>query len=616
MKLKRSILSPIITCKSISKTFGSQPLFENLSISFSQGCRSGIIGPNGTGKSTLLKLIAGIEQIDEGEIARNRGLRVGYVPQIRQFDETDTVQGILKKSAMGSQQDEITAETNVAVTCSLLGFEDPSVSASSLSGGWQKRLTIAEQLIREPDLLLLDEPTNHLDYDGLRWLEDLLSQANFSWVLITHDRYFLDKLARETVEINPCYPDGYMRSEGGYTSHVKQKDFYFDALESQEQSLSSKVRRETEWLQRGPKARTTKARFRIDQAHQLKKDLGELRKLKKKDSINIDFSSSNRKTKSLIQISESDIGYDESLYQDFSIEVMKGQRIGILGPNGSGKTTIIRSLIGTLPLISGKRKEAKDLSIVYFSQARDELNEEHTLKRALGDGNDQVIFRDRPVHIISWARRFGFQTEDLNTPLKDLSGGQLARVHIALLMLKKADILFLDEPTNDLDLETIEVVENSLSSFPGSIIMVSHDRRFLENLCHKFIGLFPRKKYEIISSYSQWEKSMNNPQSFKKSESGKKTQSQKEQNSDSTPAAAKKVKLTYKDQFELDNMEASIQKAEANLEKLTQEVENLSMANKVSELQEASSEMEEAQAEVDRLYARWDELESKQNGLS
>lgn len=594
-------MAQLLTCKSISKTYGSEALFEDFTISFEENCRTGIVGPNGTGKSTLLKIIAGIEEIDGGEISKKRGLQIAYVPQIKNYSPSDSVFSVLKASAVSSGQDEITAETNTAIISSILGFSSPDIKATDMSGGWQKRLTIAEQLVKQPDLLLLDEPTNHLDFEGLVWLESLLKNSEYSWVLITHDRYFLDRLASEIVEINPCFPDGYLKTEGGYQSHLTHKDDLFTAIESQTQTLSSKVRREVEWLQRGPKARTTKARFRVDQAHQLQNELYELRKLRRQKTTEIDFTSSDRKTKSLLSLKNASIGYDKPLYSKLDIELTKGSRVGILGPNGSGKSTLVKSLIGDLSLLSGDRKAAEGLSIVYFSQARDELDENHTLKRALGEGQDNVIFRDRPIHVVSWAKRFGFGAEDLSTQLKDLSGGQLARVHIALLMLKKADILFLDEPTNDLDLDTIEVMENSLSSFKGAIVVISHDRRFLENLCTNYVGLDGNSKHVKISSFGQWEKSLTkeNKQNFSK----------KEKQQESKPKS-KKVKLSYKDQYELDNIEGKIAEAEEYLEKAASEVESLATSTDHVALTEATDKMDKAQGEVDRLYARWDELEA------
>jgi len=605
-------MAQILTCKNISKSFGSEALFDEFNLSFEEGCRCGIIGPNGTGKSTLLKIFGDLESIDSGEISRKKSLKVAYVSQIRNFSATDTIYSVLKESALSTGVDELAAETDLAILSSQLGLERSETKALSLSGGWQKRLAIAEQLIKKPDFLLLDEPTNHLDLDGIEWLENILSAPDFSWALISHDRFFLDRLSKEIIEINPCYPEGYLRTSGGYTDHIKHKNDVFFAIESQEQTLSSKVRRETEWLKRGPKARTTKARFRIEQAKQLQSDLTALRKLKQSNKTSIDFSASNRKTKLLLSLDKASIGYSDSLYENISLEITKGQRLGILGPNGSGKSTLIKSLMGQQTLVAGTRKQADDLSIVYFSQARDELDPNLTLKRVMGDGHDQVVFRDKPVHIISWAKRFGFSVEDMSTLVKDLSGGQLARAHISLLMLKNADILFLDEPTNDLDIETIEIVENSLQSFPGAIVVISHDRKFMENVCTTYLGLSKNKETIKIASYQQWEK-------LKKQASKAENKSKKTANKANIPEknkSAKKVRLSYNEKYELENIEQKILEAESRLDSASGEVESLSTSPDHEALLKATEKLKAAQSEVDILYQRWDELEKKATSAS
>lgn len=602
-------MTPLITCKQISKTYGSEALFEEMSITFSKNCKSGLVGPNGAGKSTLLKILAGKVEVDEGEIAAQRTLKVAYVPQIRHFGESDTIKSILLQSALGSGQDEITAETNVAIVCSKIGFEDPDLRALELSGGWQKRLSIFEGIITEPDLLLLDEPTNHLDFDGFIWLEDVLAYPDFSWVLVSHDRYFLDRVSKDIVEINPCYPEGYLRTAGGYKDHVKHKDDVFTALESREQNLSSKVRRENAWLERGPKARSTKAKSRIDAAYALQSELKALRSLKPKKAAGVDFTASSRKTKSLITLKNADIGYSNKvMFKSLNLSIEKSTRLGILGSNGTGKTTILKSLLGELPVISGTFKQADSLSIVYFSQARDELNPSHTLKRVMGDGQEQVIFRDRSVHIVSWAKRFGFAAEDLTTLVKDLSGGQLAKLHISLLMLKSADILFLDEPTNDLDLDTIEVLESSLASFPGAVILISHDRSFLDNVCKNYLAIDSQGNHTMISSFSQWRPL----EKIKKEKpETKSAQVDKSQPSEAINSGGKK--LSFKDQFELSNIEEKIALAENQLDSLTTEVERLSTGSDHEKLLKASESLEVAQKKVTDLYARWEYLESLKN---
>jgi ATP-binding cassette subfamily F protein uup len=449
-----------------------------------------------------------------------------------------------------------------------------------------------------------------LDLRSVIWLEEFLRQASFAWVLVSHDRYFLDRTARRILEIHPAYPGRWHVEDGGYTSFIEKKEAYLYDLQVKEASLANKLRREEEWLVRQPKARGTKARYRIDEAMRMKGEMQDLKQRLSTSSANLDFQASGRKSKQLLQLKGITKRYGErTLFQNLDFVLSPGMTVGILGDNGTGKSTLLKIMGAVEEPTEGTVQVIQNLEIVYFDQAKEQLQPDWTLKRALSEGHEAVIFRDRSVHVASWARRFQFKAEQLDTPVSFLSGGEKARVMISRLMQRKADVLLLDEPNNDLDIDTLEILEDSLEDFPGAIVLVSHDRYLLDRLCTHFLGLGPGGKITLFADYAQWERSL--------LDEGK-AQKKEKQGGAAAPAAkpksSKAVKLSYNEQREYEKMEESILHAEEELAAAQTAVEDPTIASQTQKLMAASDRLQKAQENVDRLYARWTELETKVQG--
>jgi ABC transport system ATP-binding/permease protein len=461
-------MASLLSCLGISKSFGSRPLFQQFTLHLSQGDRLGLIGRNGSGKSTLLRILAGLEDADEGEVVRRKGLRVGYVAQESTFEPGQTVWGVLESSIASRKLEELERDRSLHILLGKVGFEDPQAEARLLSGGWQKRLAIAAQIVAEPDLLLLDEPTNHLDTEGIEWLEGFLATEAKSYVVVSHDRLFLESVAAEMAELGRNFPDGIFRAPGSYSVFLEKREEFLRAQTSYEESLANRVRTELEWLRRGPKARATKAKARIDNAYRLMDELETTRTLNRSGGATIDFESTDRQTKRLLEARGLSKRYgDQVLFENLSFLLGPGMRLGLVGANGSGKTTLLRILLGLEHPDSGSLRQADFLKPVYFDQRREQLDPNQSLRQALGAHEDLILYRGKSIHVAAWAQRFLFEKEQLQSPVSSLSGGEHARLLIARLMLEPADLLLLDEPTNDLDIPTLEVLEESLLEFPA-----------------------------------------------------------------------------------------------------------------------------------------------------
>ena len=594
----------LLNTQALAKSYGAAFLFRNVSLSVREGDRIGLIGPNGSGKSTLLEILAQRQGPDTGEVALRKGTRLAYLPQDSQFPPGETIRAVIRRSLKNAGIPESEWQAREGETLGRAGFEDFDAEAATLSGGWRKRLAISEALVQGPAIVLFDEPTNHLDLSGIEWLEKLLQNAPFASVIVSHDRYFLENVPTAIAELNRVYADGLLYVAGNYSAFLEKKAEFLHAQSKRQESLENRVRTEMEWLRRGPKARATKAKARIDTAHEMIGELADLRSRSRSSATDIDFAGTDRKTKRLIHLEGVAYGYDDRiLFDDLDFTITAGMRVGLVGSNGSGKTTLLRLLRGEMRPLRGKIERADGLRMVYFDQNR-QLDPEVTLRRALAPNSDSVIYRDRVIHVAAWAARFLFSGEQLNQPVGRLSGGERARVLIANLMLEPADVLLLDEPTNDLDIPTLEILEESLLEFPGALVLVTHDRYLLDRVSTLVLGLDGQGHAERFADYSQWDV-------WQEQRKQPKPKTQAEIRPPSPPVAAAKKKPSYLEAREYESIELRVHEAEQILEQKRAALKDPSLARDGRLIEQAYREVEEAQAAVDAIYARWAELEQK-----
>jgi len=595
----------LLRCESVTKSFGGPPLFEGLTFVLHEGDHVGLVGPNGAGKSTFLRILGGVETPDSGTCTRRKNVRFGYVPQTPVFAPGRSAAQIVAEAvATDDRLDDHERDERVSRALRQAGFTDPGVSTDLLSGGWRARLALARELAREPDVLLLDEPTNHLDIDSILWLESLLQSASSAFVVVSHDRYFLERVARRVLEISRLHDAGLFQVTGTYADFLEARDVALSNQAAYRDTLAGLVRREVAWLRRGARARTTKSKARIDSAERSIERLEASRARSVVSTAGIEFTSSGRKTKRLWSCEGLRIAFDGTTIVDgLDLLLVPGMRLGVLGPNGSGKTSLLRTIVGEIAPAAGTIQRAEALHVVYFAQNRERLDPQLTLKRALAPEGDSVIYRDRALHVASWAKRFLFHPGQLETPVSRLSGGERARTVLARMMLRPADILVLDEPTNDLDIPALEVLEEALLDFPGALVLVSHDRHLLDRVSTQVVSLDGRGGARHYAAYDQWE--ANRPVHVPP---------RRVTTSASTPKTPRSGarRLSYLEQREWDGLEAAVLDAEARLAEARRRAADPSIATDAGMLQERLSILGELQAQVDRLYVRWAELDDKQ----
>jgi ATP-binding cassette subfamily F protein uup len=590
----------VLTAHDLEKSFGARPLFAGLGFVVADGDRVGLVGPNGAGKSTLLRILAGRLAPDRGTVAARRGARVGFLEQTPVLPP-GTVREVVRASAA---HDEDGARTG-AILSKLELADRAELTVDTLSGGWRKRVALARELVAEPDLLLLDEPTNHLDIESILWLEEFLARAAFATVTVTHDRAFLQRVANRIVEIDRRHPGGMLSVDGDYATFLERKGAALDAQAKQESSLRNRLRRETEWLRRGAKARTTKQQARIHAAEELGKEVGELEYRNTHRVAQIDFAATDHRPKRLLEAKRiaKALG-GKTLFRDLRLELGPGDRVGLLGRNGCGKSTLLRVLLGDERPDEGSVFRSEHLRVAYFEQNRESLDPDVPLRRWLCPHGEHVIYRGKPVHVNGYLDRFLFRKEQYEMPVGRLSGGEQSRLLIARLMLREANLLVLDEPTNDLDAETLDVLEGCLLEFDGAILLVTHDRYFLDQVATQILA-FPEDGSGTLVGFAgvdQWKAWRDERHSPRKKETAPREAT--------APSASRKRKLSYHEERELQSMEKNIQDAEAALEKLQAEAQSPAHASNAAKLTELYAAVAEAQAKVDALYARWAELEA------
>lgn len=563
-------------------------------------------------------MIAGELSPDEGAITRTRGLKVGYLAQIPTFPPgvtvRDAVLGAISPEDLGDWHVIGTAEESMtklglkaSAKSGVMSLEDEPVT--NLSGGLQKKVALARELAKNPDLLLLDEPTNHLDLESILWLEEFIRNAPMAVVTISHDRAFLQNVGTRVIEVDRRNPSGILSVDGGYDTFLETKQAYLANLASRSASLENTLKREIEWLRRGAKARTTKQKARIDRTYALEAETQVLKEKSKDTKIRLEFQTNEGGPKRLIEAKSISKAFGEKkLFTHLNLLLTHKTRLGLIGRNGIGKSTLIKILTGEEKPDSGEIIHSKRLQVAYFEQNRSLLDPEETLLRTICPYGETVEFQGRMLHVRSYLDRFHFDARQSDLEVKRLSGGEQSRLLLAKLMLEPANLLVLDEPTNDLDIQTLGILEECLEEFPGAVILVSHDRSFMNNVCDQILG-FP----EMITyaDLDQWQTEWKRQSKL----AGKAATPEKSSSmpiAAPTPAPApvgKKRKLSFKEQREFDGMEAVIHKKEAELAALGVESAGEEALQSPKRLRELMHMMADLQTEIDALYARWSELE-------
>lgn len=609
-------MASLLNATEISKSYAQQVLFTGVSVTIAEGDRIGMIGPNGSGKSTLLKILAGLDEPDEGEIIRRKNLKLAYVQQMDTFGDAVTpIDAVI--NAIGRDHDHdshgLDPQTQAAIELSKLGFTDLQKPINTLSGGWKKRLSVACALACDPDVLMLDEPTNHLDMEGVFWLESFVKSANVAMVFITHDRVFLENTAEKIIELNAAYPGGTFEVAGNYSAFLRRKEEFLAAQANQQMALATKVRRDNAWLKQGIQGRQTRNTSQVKEAVDRREELSTIkdRNAAPKKTTQMEFQATERKTKKLLSTHNlcKAMGGKE-LFSGLDLTLSPGQVLGLLGPNGSGKTTLLRLLTGELEPDSGTIKQAAALKIVNFTQHREALNPTQTLREALCPIGDTIFYRDKAIHVAGWAKKFLFEQDKFRTQVSKLSGGEQARIMIANLMLKPADVLILDEPTNDLDIPSLEVLEQTLGEFPGAVVLVTHDRFLLSRLSTEMLALDGDGGSKFFQSLEQWQDYTAQQAREKQAAKQAAAEARKAEQSPKTKLSGGRGKLSYKLQLELDGMEETILHAEEILEELKKKMNDPKVIADHQNYGKVCEDYATAQEKVSKLYARWEELEA------
>ncbi|KTT59189.1 ABC transporter ATPase [Pseudomonas oryzihabitans] len=625
----------------VSLAFGVTPLLDGVSWQIERGERVCIIGRNGTGKSSLLRIVKGEQQADDGEVWRAPALKIGELPQELPRADDRTVFDVVAAGLAGvgellAEYHHLTQDTSgeldmdhlmrvqqeleardgwrlqqlVESTLSRLQLPAEKTLAE-LSGGWRRRVLLAQALVAEPDLLLLDEPTNHLDIGAIAWLEEALRGYPGAVLFITHDRAFLQALATRILELDR---GNLIDWQGDYASFLVHKEQQLAAEETANALFDKRLAQEEVWIRQGIKARRTRNEGRVRALKAMRNERSERRERQGKANLTLETADKSGKQVILAEHMSYAHPGGEPLIRDLTLLIQRGDRIGLLGPNGSGKTTLLKLLLGDLQPTAGTIQYGTKLEIAYFDQLRLQLEPEKTVIDNLAEGREFITINGQDRHVLSYLGDFLFSPQRARTPVKALSGGERARLLLAKLFSKPANLLVLDEPTNDLDVETLELLEEVLLSFEGTVLMVSHDRAFLDNVVTSTLVFEGEGRVqEYVGGYQDWLRQGGSPRLL-----GVATREDKpaapaakvEPAPVAAPVAAAKRKLSYKEQRELDAMPAAIETAEIELEALQTAIAAPDFYQLPAEVTRAKlARMDELQAELDRLIERWAELE-------
>ncbi len=592
-------MSQLISAHNLTHSFASRNLFRQVSLGVFEGDRIGLVGPNGAGKSTLMKILGRELKPDQGEVTYRRGLRVGFLPQTPTFKPGETLFDALISKA----HDPHEAMSAAYMWISKLGLDrfDIDMPVEKLSGGWKKRVALGRELLVEPEVMLLDEPTNHLDIESILWLEEFIANSPMAFITITHDRLFLQRISNKIFDLDPRNPNYLLVINGDYLEYLEAKELMIAGQQHREWTMKNTLRRETEWLRRGAKARLTKQKARIERALDLKDEVQELSTKNLKRTAKIEFGEGEKNPKKLI--AAEGISKRE-LFKDFTTLITPKTRMGLLGRNGAGKSTLIRVLLKQEEPDTGTVFINDDIKVSYFEQNRETLNPKLSLLKNICAEGDYVKLLDQYVHARSYLERFLFSPQQMDLPVEKLSGGEQSRLRIAQLMLEPASVLVLDEPTNDLDLDTLNILEEALKNFPGAVILVTHDRYFMDQVATEIVA-FPHNgnKLERFADYLQWE-------AWQEEQNAKEVAATKAAKQ-SGSSGEKLKKLSFKEKFELENIEAKIQGLEQDLGILEAEAQKPETVSNASKVQDVYEKISKTQKEIETLYDRWAVLEKR-----
>ncbi len=624
---------PLFNLKDAKVGYGGPPLLDGISIIIEPGERIGLLGRNGAGKSTLMKVIAGEMEPDDGEIQRQPGLRVARLTQEVPSGEHGSIYDVVAAGLgdvgerlaayhhltqeyaqapddrLANRLDRLQHELDtsggwdshqlVDRILSRMNLNAESLFAS-LSSGMKRRVLLAQALVLEPDILLLDEPTNHLDIESITWLEDFLAKYPGTLIFVTHDRVFLQKLATRIIEIERGRLFDWT---SGYETFIKRKEEFLEAEARQEELFDKKLAEEERWIRQGIKARRTRNEGRVRALQKLRE---ERRQRKAKvGNVRMQAQAAERSGQLILQAENVNFSYDgRPVVRDFSVTLIRGDRVGLIGPNGCGKTTLLRLMLGDLKPDSGTLRHGTNRQVAYFDQLRAQLDEDKTAQENVGEGSEQILINGQRRHVLGYLQDFLFTPERARSLVRFLSGGERNRLLLAKLMTKPSNVLVLDEPTNDLDTETLELLEELLADYPGTLLLVSHDRAFLNNVVTSTIayegdGIF--KEYD--GSYDDWLRAKS-----AQSEAEKPTAPKTEKPRRGTDRPRK---LSYNEQRELAELPARIEKLETKQAELEAALADPEFYRKAGEeIAEVKARFEELQSELAEVYSRWETLES------
>ncbi len=603
----------IITINDVSIRFRGPALLDDVSCQIEAGQRIGLLGRNGAGKTTLMKMICGNVQPDNGKIVFAPGITTSLLPQ----DVPQDVQGKIHQIvASGVTEDATTAESNrgrLSVEQIISRMQlDPEAEFSSLSSGMKRRVLLAKALVNDPDVLMLDEPTNHLDLEAIHWLEQFLLKWRATLLFVTHDRMFLRKLATRILEIDRGRIFDWSCD---YDTFLQRKEEQLNAEEKQNALFDKKLAQEEVWIRQGIKARRTRNEGRVRALKKLRETHADRRK--EVGKVNLRIQEGQRSGNLVADVEDISFAYEERpIVENFSTAIFRGDKVGIIGPNGVGKTTLLKIILGQLKPQSGRVRTGTNLEIAYFDQLREQLDEEKTVQQNVGDGYDTVKIGDRQQHVIGYLQNFLFTPERCRTEVKFLSGGERNRILLAKLFAKVANTIVLDEPTNDLDAETLELLEARLVEFNGTVLMVSHDREFLNNVVTSTIVFEPDGVREYVGGYDDWLRQRpdldpaNKQKAAKKSKKAAKGSTSKPSENNSEQSTQAKKKLSYKDQRELDALPAKIEDLETQVAALHSVMAEPDYYQKPKdELAAGQAKLQQLQEDLEAAYQRWQELE-------